>query len=657
MVFAAGAGGSPASSSSPPPGMSTNPLRVILTRSFAHQVITGRWFTVFASLLIMAASGATYIFSTYSGTLKSSLGYDQRTLNTVSFFKDLGANLGVFSGLINEVTPPWVVLAMGAAMNLFGYLMVYLAVSGRTSKPPLWLVCLYIFAGANSQSFANTGALVTCVKNFPESRGVVLGILKGFVGLSGAVYTQLYLAFYGGEDPESLILLIAWLPAAVSVVFVHTIRYMPYPRRRRGGAVSQETSSDPFFCFLYLSIALACFLLVMIVVQKQVTFSRSAYGLAATPLLILLFMPLGVVVKQEYKIFRERQLDAALLAASPPPTITVAGNDSHVQLSSSNNKPSHPQHNSPPPAPAPETTTTTTSSSSTSCLGKFGGCVKTMFRPPARGEDYTILQALVSIDMLVLFIATICGVGGTLTAIDNMGQIGQSLGYPSKSINTFVSLISIWNYAGRVTAGYASEAILARYRFPRPLLLTLVLLLACAGHLLIAFGVPNSLYAASVIIGFCFGAQWPLVFAVISEVFGLKYYSTLYNFGGMASPVGSYVLNVRVAGRLYDAAAARQGGSVVGVGGKHDRVCLGVECFRRSFLIITAATVLGAVVSLVLVWRTWRFYKGDIYARFKEEGGAAAAGDGEVVDERLPVGQPRWVGAEEEVAGVNGRKE
>jgi hypothetical protein len=386
---------------------------------------------------------------------------------------------------------------------------------------------------------------------------------------------------------------------------------MPYPRRRGG----QETSVDPFFCFLYISIGLACYLLVMIVVQKQFAFSHAAYAIAATALLIVLFLPLCVVIKQEYKIHREREIDAA---NEPPPTITVA--DAHgLQMSTTNSKAEEQQEQAPP------------SSSSSSCMGSFGGCVKTMFRPPARGEDYTILQALVSVDMLVLFVATICGVGGTLTAIDNMGQIGQSLGYPAKSINTFVSLISIWNYAGRVTSGFASEALLERYRFPRTLMLTVVLLLACAGHVLIALGVPQSLYAASVIIGFCFGAQWPLVFAIISEVFGLKYYSTLYNFGGMASPVGAYILNVLVAGRLYDAEADKQPGGGFAAGSGRDKVCLGVDCFKRSFLIITAATAFGAVVSLVLVWRTWSFYKGDIYARFRD-----GAGEG-----RLPVGQRR----------------
>ncbi|CAB4300861.1 unnamed protein product [Prunus armeniaca] len=90
------------------------------TKALTLQVLNGRWFMMFASLLIMSAAGATYMFGIYSSDIKSVLGYDQTTLNLLSFFKDLGANVGVLSGLINEVTPPWVVLSIGAVLNFLG---------------------------------------------------------------------------------------------------------------------------------------------------------------------------------------------------------------------------------------------------------------------------------------------------------------------------------------------------------------------------------------------------------------------------------------------------------------------------------------------------------------------------------------------------------
>ena len=593
------------------------------TMRFALHVMRGRWFMFFASILIMAAAGGTYIFGIYSKAIKTSLGYDQQTLNTLSFFKDVGANVGILPGLINEVTPPWVVLLCGAGMNLVGYLMIYLAITGRTAQPPVWLMCVYIAVGANSQSFANTGSLVTAVKNFPEDRGVVLGLLKGFVGLSGAIFTQLYRAIYGTDnDGADLVLLMAWLPAAISLVFIPTIRIMPRPRdaaaAERGERRQRERKA--FFLFLYASIVLAAYLLVMNVVELEVIhFPKTAYYVTAVVLLLLIFFPIVIVVKQELKTYL-----AAPAKTSSATIVTITVDDEKTRASNNNVAPesSSPDHRRGHHQAAVAAEAEDISRRSPSCF-------QDVFRPPARGQDYTILQALFSVDMLVLFVATICGVGGTLTAVDNLGQIGQSLGYPQRTISTFVSLVSIWNYAGRVVSGFASEYVLARYKVPRPLALTVVLLLACVGHALIAFGVGNGLYAASVILGFCFGAQWPLLFAIISEVFGLKYYSTLYNFGSVASPVGSYILNVRVAGRMYDQEALRQAG---GRRGSKDLTCIGVRCFRESFLIITGVTLLGALVSLVLAWRTRNFYRGDLYGQFREVGMAAgaAAEDGKV---------------------------
>lgn len=588
------------------------------------QVITSRWFMIFATILIMAAAGATYMFGLYSQELKKTLGYDQSTLNLLSFFKDLGANVGILSGLINEVTPPWVVLSMGAVLNFFGYFMMWLAVTKRISKPHVWHMCLYICIGANSQSFANTGALVTAVKNFPESRGVVLGLLKGFVGLSGAIITQLFHAVYK-NDTKSLILMIGWLPTAVSFAFLRTIRIMK--------VVRIEHELKVFYRLLYMSLGLAGFLMVIIILQKRFTFSHSEYGISGVVVIILLFLPVAVVIQEELDAWRKKK--AALDSISQLKVIT--DNPSPAQAAAADHLPKSTEEQV--ELPTSSTVKNATEQPPTTEIQEMS-CWRTVFRPPDRGEDFTILQALFSLDMFILFLATICGVGGTLTAIDNLGQIGASLGYPKRSASTFVSLVSIWNYLGRVVSGFLSEHFLTKYKFPRTLMLTLTLLISCIGHLLIAFGVSNGLYVASVIIGFCFGAQWPLLFAIISELFGLKYYSTLYNFGSVASPIGSYILNVRVAGHLYDREAERQ---LKALGLKRqpgqDLNCNGVECFRLSFIIITAVTVFGALISLILVLRTRKFYKSDIYKKFREEAKAAETemglpGNGTVVPSR-----------------------
>lgn len=86
---------------------------------------------LFAFLLILSLDGSTYAFGIYSREHRSAM----------------GTNVSIPAGLLNEVTPPWVVLTVGAAMNLTWYLMVYFSLASRVVHQPIWLICAYIYAG------------------------------------------------------------------------------------------------------------------------------------------------------------------------------------------------------------------------------------------------------------------------------------------------------------------------------------------------------------------------------------------------------------------------------------------------------------------------------------------------------------------------------
>lgn len=556
---------------------------------------------MFASFLIMAGAGATYLFGVYSKEIKGTLGYDQTTLNLLSTCKDLGANVGVLSGLLAEVAPPWFVLLVGSVMNFGGYFMIWLAVIRKIAKPKVWQMCLYICIGANSQNFANTGSLVTCVKNFPENRGMMLGLMKGFIGLSGAVFTQLYLAIYG-NNAKSMILLIAWLPALISLIFVYTIRPLTLS--------SHPNEKKVFSEYLYITITLALCLMGLTIAQKQVNFSHSAYVGSAVAVCALIFLPLLIAFREEFTARQQKKQPIpapTIVVVDQLPTLpTVPAKKSETTEIESDHSQPQIDHSKPQIENKKAET-------ETPCCGNI-------FKPPKRGEDYGILQALLSIDMLILFLATFCGLGCSLTAMDNLGQIGESLGYPQHTINTFVSLVSIWNYFGRVFAGFVSEKILLKYKVPRPLIMAISLILSAIGDILIAFPKPGSVYIASLLVGFSYGAQLTLLFIIISELFGLKYYSTLFNCGQLASPLGSYVLSVVVVGRLYDSEAMKQlaekGMTRAMV---KELTCIGNQCYRKSFSILAGVNIFGALITFVLVMRTRKYYSGDIYQRFRDE--------------------------------------
>ncbi|KFK36326.1 hypothetical protein AALP_AA4G108400 [Arabis alpina] len=468
--------------------------------------INTKWVAAAASIWIQSFSGATYTFAIYSSILKSSQSYDQSTLDFVSVFKDIGGTLGIFSGFLYTAMTskrhgrggPWVVVLVGLVQWFLGFFFMWASVVGLIARPPVPVMCLFVFLAGHSLPFFNTANVVTAARNFSDYGGTAVGIMQGFLGLSGAILIQLYHTISSEGNPATFILLLAIVPTIV--IFLT----MPFVRVYDTVTTSDKKHLDGLSI---ISLIIAAYLMVIIIVQNVMDLSQSMQIFSFVFVILLLASPLLIAVralrkdKQTLPSVDSHVLDTSALLDSPSPNIFPDGD--HVVTVDSN-----------------------------------------------------ILEAMSTVNFWLLFLAMLCGMGSGFATINNIRQIGESLRYSTVQLNSLVSLWSIWNFLGRFGAGYISDAFLHKHSWPRPVFMAITLAIMAIGHIIVASGLQFSLYVGSVLISMAYGSQWSLMPTITSEIFGIRHMGTIYFTISIAGPIGSYLLSVKVIGYFYDKVAS-----------------------------------------------------------------------------------------------------
>ncbi|KAL5706486.1 hypothetical protein ACHQM5_024646 [Ranunculus cassubicifolius] len=512
---------------------------------------TRKWLGFVTAVWVQAISGNNYTFSNYSDALKSLMALTQLQLNNLSVAKDVGKAFGILAGLASDRLPTPVILLIGSIEGFIGYGVQWLVVSQKIRPLPYWQMCIFLCMGGNSTTWMNTAVLVTCMRNFRKNRGPVSGILKGYVGLSTAIFTDLCTALFA-DDPSSFLLMLAIIPALVCLFAIIFLREVP-----QNVTIEQDKQESHFFhVFNAVAVVIALYLLAF---DTSGNHGRTVSVAFASGLLFLLASPLSVAIYSGLVNWTRtnREDDVEYTAQQP------------LLLSQQTTETQQPQQ-----------------------------VVETTKRRPSIGEDHTILEAVQTLDFWILFVSFLCGVGTGLAVMNNMGQMGLALGYADVSI--FVSLTSIFGFFGRIGSGSLSEYFLEKAATPRPLWNAAAQILMTVGYVMMAIALPGSLYLGSIVVGICYGVRLAVTVPTASELFGLKYYGLIYNILILNLPLGSFLFSGLLAGFLYDAEATKTAG-----GGN---TCIGAHCYRLVFVVMAFACVVGFGLDVFLSIRTKSLY-------------------------------------------------
>ncbi|MBA0858739.1 hypothetical protein Goshw_030471 [Gossypium schwendimanii] len=569
--------------------------------------VNNRWLVFVAAMWMQSCTGPGYIFGSISPVIKSSLNYNQRQLSKLGVAKDLGGSVGFIAGGLCEILPIWGVLLIGALQNLIGYSSLWLIVTGKVPVFPLWAMCVLIFVGHNGETYFNTAALVSCVQNFPKSRGPVVGILKGFAALSGAILTQIY-TMINFPDQASLIFMVAVGPTMVVFALMFIIRPV-------GGHKEVRPSDGLSFTVVYsVCLLLATYLMAIMLLEDLVSVSHNLITIFTLILFVPLFIPIVLS-------FCEGHRDPAEEVLLPKPYQHDAGNPEQDtrehEVVSSEFKDENPEEVD--SLVVPEGQKRIAQLQAKLFQATAEGAVRLKNRKgPHRGEDFTLMQALIKADFWLIMFSLLLGSGSGLTVIDNLGQMSQSLGYDNTHI--FVSMICIWNFIGRVGGGFISEIIVRDHAYPRPIVIVVAQLVMAVGHVFFAMGWPGAMYIGTLLIGLCYGAHWAIMPATVSELFGLKKFGALYNFLNLANPAGTLVFSGVIASRIYDREAEKQArqhhiqshisGSIFSgmLAADESLNCEGSICFFLSSMIMSGFCIIAVILSMILVYRTKTVY-------------------------------------------------
>eukprot|EP01135_Chromosphaera_perkinsii_P005664 Nk52_evm1s357 gene=Nk52_evmTU1s357 len=459
-----------------------------------------RFVTLGMGVTFMLCTGTIYIFSVYTPEIRRILGYRQVDITMVETLGHVGLYCGFTNGWLYDrygVKPTCIT----AGIILFcAYLTVFVSCTPGLlwSHTPVAVMGATFFMIGQGIHTMFTAAMLTNVKNFENKyRGKITGMLGGFIGLSGVLFTAIYSAF---SDVREFLLFMAFTLCAISfsgAIFIKQIGPGPIFQSKSDQAIAMHEFSS---------------------------------------------------ISTEFPLNDEEghEEDSEALLSKKSGDVYLRGEDEANSSMLVTNASLSRRHSA-------------LSGKSICSAGSATGQEITPVLDYSQHIDIYGWELLTSFSYWLLFITLAIEDGVAVMYVNKIGTMTEALSrdddvkpYDRKSI---VMLFAFCNASGRVFWGFMSDYF--HSRLCRPWFLLFTIMGMCLSQLFI-FMFPKHLAAAGIFIGFCFGGMFALGPVIVSELYGLKHFGTNWGITTLAPASGSFIFGL-IFGTFFENRVAKEG--------------------------------------------------------------------------------------------------
>ena len=174
-----------------------------ILRIHALQIRELRWSIISNVALVLLSGGGIYLFSAFSAELAQQLKLSNTQLNSIGSSLNWGGWVGIVGGVVCDRKGPIFAGYWSSGLAAAGMLLSALIVgafggsSSTNSTTPTVLLCISMFLFSQGQCWSYLGSMKVLMQSINgQDRGIVVGLLAAYFGLSAGVLSTFYKVFF-----------------------------------------------------------------------------------------------------------------------------------------------------------------------------------------------------------------------------------------------------------------------------------------------------------------------------------------------------------------------------------------------------------------------------------------------------------------------------